>query len=100
MGRPISKPACAKTESHGSCGASLPADCAVILVKGVAPEPSAFTTQIFGVEKVLLASLPSSARWDEKNTCVPPGDHIGSRLSALMAVILVKGVAPEPSTFT
>ena len=72
---------------YGSSGTSLPAPAAVSLVRGVAPEPSAFTTQMLRVVLVLAASmLVSSARCDEKKICVPPGDHIGKKLPAPAAV--------------
>ncbi len=47
------------------------------LVKGVAPEPSAFTTQMLEAKLVLTASLPSRARSDVNMTLLPSGDHMG-----------------------
>src|SRR6266478_41709 len=73
---------------------------AVSLVSEVAPEPSAFITQMFEVLLALAASLPSRARVVPNAILLPPGDQTGAKLSAPLAVNLVIGVAPEPSGFT
>jgi len=85
--------------SDDHAGEELVALVAVILVRGIAPDPSAFITQTLRVPFVLTASLPSKAR-DELNAILPPsGDHAPTELSAPLAVILVNGMAPDPSAF-
>src|SRR5262249_22802258 len=56
-------------------------------------------TQIFTTEFVLTASLPSRARDDGNTSFLPSGDHSGRPTIKPLAVSLVRGVAPEPSTF-
>src|SRR5215472_17641132 len=80
-------------------GRALPAPAAVSLVSGVAPEPSAFTAQTFGVLLVLRVSLPSRARAETKTIFLPSGDDLGvATPSAAEPESFVTGVAPEPST--
>src|SRR5260370_634541 len=73
---------------------------AVSLVSEVAPEPSAFITQMFGLSLALRALLPSKARPELNAILVPSVDRTGPKLSALLAVSFVSGVVPEPSAFT
>src|SRR5207245_11087724 len=65
--------------------AKLLALLAVILVREVTAEPSAFITQIFLVKFAFAASLPSRAREDVNTTFLPSGDNKGRKLSALLA---------------
>src|SRR5262249_7787 len=58
-------------------GASVPVPRAVSLVKGVAPEPSAFITQRLPVLFVLSASRPSKARMEWNAILPPSADHAG-----------------------
>src|SRR5262249_19568131 len=83
--------------SGDQTGNALFALLAVSRVSGVAPEPSDLITQMFFVVLVLAASLPSRARAETNAILVPSGDQAGLVLSASSAVILVSGVAPEPS---
>src|SRR5437588_11829407 len=85
--------------SGDQSGAKLSALFAESLVKGIKPDPSAFTTQIFVVAFVLVASLPSKARLDSNTILLPSGDQLAKRLSALAAVVLVTGIWLEPSAF-
>jgi hypothetical protein len=43
-------------------------------------EPTAFMTQIFKIEFVLTASLPSNARSDVNRVFMPAGEHAGLSL--------------------
>jgi hypothetical protein len=64
----------------------------------MAPEPSAFISQMLEVEFVFTPSLPGLRFLaDSKAILLPSGDHTGLRLLAPEAVSLVNGVAPEPS---
>src|SRR5260370_40996969 len=80
-------------------GKTLLAFLLISLVSGAAPDPSAFIIQIFEVEALFAASLPSRARDESKAILLPSGDHTASELSAPKAVSLVSGVTPEPSAF-
>ena len=71
----------------------------VSLVRGVAPEPSAFITQRLAMPLVSSVSLPSSARVERKAILVPSGDQTGPTLDTLVAMSFVTGVGPEPSAF-
>src|SRR5260370_34686625 len=72
---------------------------AVNLVSAVAPEPSAFTTQILAALFVFAASLPSKARGDSKVILLPSGDHTRREriVKTPVVIILVTAVAPEPT---
>src|SRR5260370_36367686 len=74
---------------------------AVNVVSAVAPEPSAFTTQILAALFVFAASLPSKARGDSKVILLPSGDHTRREriVKTPVVIILVTAVAPEPSAF-
>src|SRR5262245_48888807 len=81
---------------------SLLAPLAVSFVNGVTPEPSGFITQMFKVPFVLLASVPSRARFDLNAILLPSGDQTGDtpvKKSTFTAESLVKGPAFEPSGF-
>jgi hypothetical protein len=71
----------------------------VSFVSGVAPDPSALISQIFGVFCEAGASAPVKARSDTNKILVPSGDHAGPLLLAEKAVSLVSAVWAEPSAF-
>src|SRR5262245_64175345 len=73
--------------------------CVVLnLVIGLAPVPSALTTQMFVAE--IPVSLPSRA-WDEsKAIFLPSGDHAGSKRKFWFETSFVSAVAPLPSALT
>src|ERR1700731_3555969 len=70
------------------------------LVSGIAPEPSAFISQILVIPLLVLASLPSMARFEVNAMLLPSGDHSGSKQRTPLMLIFVSGVASEPSEFT
>src|SRR5260370_42161686 len=72
---------------------------AVNLVSAVAPEPSAFTTQILAALFVFAASLPSKARGDSKVILLPSGDHTRREriVKTPVVIILVTAGAAEAS---
>src|SRR5215471_1623201 len=86
--------------SGDHAGIKLPAPSAVSLVRALAPEPSAFITQMLLIALVFAASLPSRARCELKAIFLPSADQTGKKLLALLAVSLVSGVTPEPSAST
>src|SRR5260370_28080319 len=73
---------------------------AVNLVSAVAPEPSAFTTQILAALFVFAASLPSKARGDSKVILLPSGDHTRREriVKTPVVIILVTAAPPPPSS--
>ena len=81
-------------------GLTLCATTAVFFVMGRAPEPSAFTIQMFLVRFVFTLSLPSKARNEAKAIRLPSGDHERSNGSTIPAAVvsLVRGWLPDPFT--
>src|SRR5262249_40364353 len=83
--------------NHGCLGWAVLTPAAVSVVNGVAPVPSAFTTQMLKAK--IPALLPSKALREAKKILSPPGDHTAVPLDE-EAVTVVSAVAPLPSAFT
>src|SRR6185437_15539794 len=73
---------------------------AVSFVSGVAPVPSAFTTQMLEVKFVLAAFEPSRAPSEATAMRLPSGDHAGCTTSVPVKANFVMGADPLPSGFT
>src|SRR5260370_24674971 len=71
---------------------------AVNLVSAVAPEPSAFTTQILAALFVFAASLPSKARGDSKVILLPSADHTRRERIVKTPVVIILVTAASADT--
>src|SRR5262249_16771792 len=61
-------------------------------------EPSALTSQIFEVLKLLAKSLPFRLRPDSKAISVPSGDQTGVKLGAFGSLVKAGGLGPSAFT--
>jgi hypothetical protein len=78
-------------------GSPLPAELEVSLVKGMAPEPSAFRSQTLVAPLGFAASAPSTARCEVNAIFLPSGDHVIGEAKLIPVVVSrVTAKAPVP----